>query len=232
MTTLINNYKHHTIDQNGVITNQKTGNVKSQWEAKSGYLCVDIQENGKASKHYLHRLLAQTFIPNPDNKRTVNHIDGNKLNNSLTNLEWSTDSENIKHAYNNGLNRSNKLIHDDDYANILDKFFCGNSLTSIVKDYPFSLTTFSTYVVAYVKENGLYDKYIEEKQRQKKKRNTNATHTTHAVVRIDKTESGDEVIFDSLGDAARALGKTSSGPISNVLAGRAKSAYGYFWRRV
>jgi hypothetical protein len=59
--------------------------------------------NGKVKQHYIHRLLAIAFIPNPLNKEQVNHKDGNKLNNSLSNLEWVTKSENQIHAIQNGL---------------------------------------------------------------------------------------------------------------------------------
>jgi hypothetical protein len=52
---------------------------------------------------YLHRLVARLFIPNPENKLTVNHIDCNKLNNHVDNLEWATYSENMLHAVANGL---------------------------------------------------------------------------------------------------------------------------------
>ena len=52
---------------------------------------------------YLHRLVAKQFIPNPENKSTVNHIDGNKLNNHIDNLEWATYTENMHHAIKNGL---------------------------------------------------------------------------------------------------------------------------------
>ncbi len=50
-----------------------------------------------------HRLMGLAYLPNPENKRTINHIDGNKLNNNLTNLEWSTHAENCQHAHDTGL---------------------------------------------------------------------------------------------------------------------------------
>lgn len=53
--------------------------------------------------HSIHRLVAKTFIPNPNKKRIVNHIDGNKQNNNVENLEWCTDSENVRHSYSLGL---------------------------------------------------------------------------------------------------------------------------------
>jgi hypothetical protein len=67
-----------------------------------------INDNGdicyyqKLTPIALHRLKAITFIPNPENKPQVNHKDGNKLNNDLNNLEWTTISENIQHSYDNG----------------------------------------------------------------------------------------------------------------------------------
>ena len=56
--------------------------------------------------HKIHRLLAEHFISNPENKPCINHKDGNKLNNDLNNLEWATISENTKHAYANKLERN------------------------------------------------------------------------------------------------------------------------------
>ena len=66
-------------------------------ETSKGYLRVYLSKNGKRKHHKVHRLVARAFIPNPDNKPQVNHIDGNKHNNSITNLEWVTDEENKLH---------------------------------------------------------------------------------------------------------------------------------------
>ena len=69
----------------------------------SGYLQTKLSIQGKAVTCSIHRLLALTFIPNLLDKPEINHRDGNKLNNSLDNLEWATHSENIVHAYKSGL---------------------------------------------------------------------------------------------------------------------------------
>lgn len=76
-----------------------------------GYECVDLYKNKKVKKCKVHRLVASAFLDNP--KKEVNHKDGNKLNNSVINLEWCTHSENHKHSYANGLsNLSKKRIHE------------------------------------------------------------------------------------------------------------------------
>lgn len=67
------------------------------------YIRVHLVKNGKTVTPYVHRLVAEAFIDNPDNKSQVNHKDGIKSNNFLDNLEWVTASENQKHAINNGL---------------------------------------------------------------------------------------------------------------------------------
>ena len=69
-----------------------------------GYLRYNIKYQGKTYHLMQHRLMAQAYIDNPEGKDQVNHIDGNKLNNSTTNLEWCTASENQVHARDTGLN--------------------------------------------------------------------------------------------------------------------------------
>lgn len=73
------------------------------------YLKVTLSKNNKQRTFRVHILVARAFIPNPENKPEVNHIDGNKKNNKVNNLEWNTRSENELHAYRNGLAKpSNK----------------------------------------------------------------------------------------------------------------------------
>ena len=66
---------------------------------KDGYLRCNIAQDGKFRLWLVHRLVAEAFIPNPDNKPEVNHIDGDKANNNVSNLEWVTREENIRHAH-------------------------------------------------------------------------------------------------------------------------------------
>lgn len=84
------------------------GRVKSFLKIKNrilkpvndNYLRVDLYKNGKNNLKLIHRLVAEAFIKNPNTKPQVNHIDGNKHNNTIENLEWVTAKENGKHAYN------------------------------------------------------------------------------------------------------------------------------------
>ncbi len=73
---------------------------------RRGYFQVALFKNKQYKYFNIHRLVALTFIPNPENKPQVNHIDGNKQNNNVNNLEWVTCSENIKHAFKIGLKES------------------------------------------------------------------------------------------------------------------------------
>lgn len=86
------------------IRHYKSKILKPIFNKSNGYLSVYLKDqNNKYKICYIHRLVAQTFIPNPENKREVNHIDGNKKNNCVDNLEWATREENIRHAFDNNL---------------------------------------------------------------------------------------------------------------------------------
>lgn len=72
-------------------------------KAKKRYLAISLSKNNVNTKKLVHRLVAETFIPNPNNYPQVNHIDGNKKNNKVTNLEWCTQKHNIQEAWRLGL---------------------------------------------------------------------------------------------------------------------------------
>jgi len=78
------------------------GVIMKQFVRESGYKYVTLRGE-KKSNHRIHILVAKHFIPNPDNKKTVNHNDGDKANNKKSNLSWMTGKENSEHAVNNGL---------------------------------------------------------------------------------------------------------------------------------
>ena len=101
----IKDYPNYEVSGVGNVRNIVTGCVLRPGRNKNGYQQVNLYLNGKRKSQLIHRLVADAFIPNPENKRTVNHIDGDKTNNRAENLEWVSDSENIKHAFRVGLNK-------------------------------------------------------------------------------------------------------------------------------
>jgi hypothetical protein len=89
-----------SLPRNGTIKEER---ILKPRVTKNGYLYVHFR-NGNISKYVkIHRLVAEAFIPNPENKPQVNHINGNKLDNRVDNLEWNTASENTMHAFKLGL---------------------------------------------------------------------------------------------------------------------------------
>lgn len=80
---------------------------------KDGYSLITLSKNNIKERFYLHRLIAICYIPNIKNKSQINHKDGNKMNNSVHNLEWCTAKENMNHAFRIGLNQriTKKEVH-------------------------------------------------------------------------------------------------------------------------
>jgi NUMOD4 motif./HNH endonuclease. len=119
----------YMISEYGDIINIKTGEKKSVRKNKRGYLIVDLQviknNKSKTKTFYIHRLVLRTFIGKNllKKKKTVNHKDGNKLNNHYTNLEWATYKEQMGHAISHNLHNSilGENNHTAIYSNKLIK---------------------------------------------------------------------------------------------------------------
>lgn len=101
----ISAYPDYDVSTAGVVRSWKNGKpvVLTQRTNRNGYLCVNFRIDGKTKIFKVHRLVAQAFISNPENKPEVNHINGDKTDNRVENLEWCTRSENLRHAYATGL---------------------------------------------------------------------------------------------------------------------------------
>lgn len=105
----------------------RTGRTKKLVACKGrhGYLKVMLSKDNNNYNKSIHRLVAEAFIPNPENKPQVNHIDGNIKNNSVYNLEWVTCSENILHSYN--------VLHKTPNRSMLGKFGKEHNRSKIIQ---------------------------------------------------------------------------------------------------
>lgn len=92
--------------------------IMKQRIESTGYMGLTLWKNNKSKMHHTHRLLLDSFVENPFCKRVSNHKDGNKLNNDLSNLEWATYTENLKHAYKNNLNSGRRKLNWDTILDI------------------------------------------------------------------------------------------------------------------
>lgn len=103
MKKSIPNFEQYSIFDTGEVVNEKTGRMLEGTVRLNGYKVYRLSKNNVKEGFYAHRLVAENFLENPDNLPIVNHKDGNKLNNNVNNLEWSTYSDNSIHAHENGL---------------------------------------------------------------------------------------------------------------------------------
>lgn len=223
----------YTIDTMGNVTTVKTGIKRlASINKNTGYYVVTLYEKNKGYPRYIHRLVAQTFISNPEDKPEVNHINGIKTDNRVDNLEWVTRRENVMHAYDTGLTFQSKNLTQVDLVNALHRFIKGISLTALAKEYKTGLSRLSINLRAIAKLVGLSVQYEQVLLDQRAIRNT--------TVNISKRQKINQFDLDgifiashiSLSAAARALGNKNSGNISNALnpAKSQKAAYGYIWR--
>lgn len=98
----------YEINSEGIVRRISTKRIKKSFKRPDGYIGIQLYVTKDKIKNYqLHRLIANAFIPNPENKQYINHKDSNRENNSLDNIEWVTFEENVKHGYESG-HASNK----------------------------------------------------------------------------------------------------------------------------
>ena len=99
-------FESYVVTPQGEVINTRTGRVLKQDDNRTGYKRVTLSEGGKLKRFFVHRLVAIHYIPNPYNLKEVNHINGDKSDNGLENLEWCSSSGNKRHAIQVGLTKS------------------------------------------------------------------------------------------------------------------------------
>lgn len=133
--------KYYHVYENGDIFNILTGKKINTFLSKQGYLRLSL--DGK--KYSVHKVVIESFKGNSDLQ--VNHRDGNKLNNNLSNLEYVTASENLKHAYEIGIKKNKKSIPDSKIKEIFSLYFIENlSQKEIAKIFNVSQITISRII--------------------------------------------------------------------------------------
>lgn len=117
--------ENYSVSNLGNVRRNRDNHIIAFYINVNGYKTVTLYKDGVGKSQRVHRLVAEAFVPNPENKRCVNHKDGDKLNNSADNLEWCTSSENNAHAYRMGLKRpsfGNAVVDKSTVLEIRRKF--------------------------------------------------------------------------------------------------------------
>lgn len=110
-TTYTRVFHNYVVSSKGEIWSNYKNDFLIPQDNGIGYMKVVLRVDGKPKNVYVHRLVAECFLPNPKGLKEVNHIDGNKRNNNLSNLEWCTGLENKNHAAKTGLTNRGERNH-------------------------------------------------------------------------------------------------------------------------
>jgi hypothetical protein len=145
----VSGFEHYSISSKGFVKN-KNNNVIKLYKHKDGYLNCALYSLSRSHRKifYVHRLVAIAFLNKIENYNEVNHIDGNKLNNKTSNLEWMNNSENQKHAYSLGLQPSRagegngrSVLTDEKVTTIKELYNSGKTAKEVSEILEVSLYT-------------------------------------------------------------------------------------------
>lgn len=224
----------YEVSDTGLVRNSK-GQIRSAKPNKNiQYLQIDLYKQNIRTHKYIHRLVAEAFIPNPNNLSEINHIDGNKQNNLVSNLEWISKKGNTEHAIKTGLKIYSNRLTEEEFLQILERVIQGESYLELCNDpnIPYNVPFLSTKIKALAKK---YNREIELKEAlrlQKIKRAQANGIKNRNFRRIGMFSKNSEFIkeFSSITEAAEYLNTKNVGSISNALHGRQKHASGYIWK--
>lgn len=218
----------YSIDVNGNVFSHISGKILKPHANHRGYLMVDLYKDGKTKKGIIHRLVAKTYLPNPDNLPEVDHIDTDRQNNKVNNLRWCTRKENC----NNPLS----LKHSGDSKKGESHYLYGKTLSDEIKSkMSFAKKGHQVSIETRQKIGDANRGHImsdEQKQRlsnlYKGKRMGIENPNAKQVRQYDKYGNFIKN-WDCMSDISRELGISVSS-IHNCIKGLSKTAGGFIWR--
>lgn len=201
---------------------------------QTGYLYVSLWRGNVGKTCAVHRLVAQAYIPNPENKPEVNHIDSNRVNPHKDNLEWCTRTENVVHGYEYGFmsQEDRRNFSDFELNLLLQSVLVGESITALAKQAEVGLSRLSINLRKLAVQLNLVDQYDAELVKQRSTRNAAVAAKQRQPV-LQYSLAGVFIAeHESVTAGATSLGKTSTGTISNCLnpSKQQSTAYGYVWK--
>lgn len=195
----INDEPDFEVSNTGIVRNKVTGKIRKPFFDKNGYVCINLHNHW----YKVHRLVAQAFIPNPDNLPQINHKDEDKTNNNVSNLEWCDAKYNINYG------TAMKRAMDKRRPNLAE--FIRKGIDTRKLNNP---------------NNEMYYKIAESK------RLNGTNHTCQKYMNIEQyTVDGILVnVWKYLYEIKDALNVQSTKNIRNCIRGKQKTAYGYVWK--
>jgi hypothetical protein len=228
MKALIHDFEDlYEVTEDGVVFNVKTGEELKATLNPNGYLKVALSRAGTKTQILLHRLVALHFVPNPGRLPQVNHLDGNKTNNHYTNLEWCTCSHNRRHAITNRLTKRATIIVPYAELNaILERNINGVSIRSLAQELDVQEESLARLLRQHAESTGQADAYAAAGVKAKGA----AQVKNRKGVRQYDLDGNLVAIHVSVNAAAKALGRSSPGAISNALnRGHLKQSLNFLW---
>lgn len=157
-------YKNIYIDENSLdiykLLKNGSYHKMSKFIDNLGYYMTAFRINGKKKYIRVHRIIAETLIPNPNNYPQINHIDNNKLNNNLDNLEWCSNAYNTQEAYDNGLYPKHRCCKIKAISKENGQSYEFNSIRECAKELKLNKKTI-TSILKGEKKNNNYNYYFQ-----------------------------------------------------------------------